>query len=276
MVNRLHLANDVAVFFAGLSHVEAVALSGSAAAGRSDAASDIDLYVYVREEIPPETRLEWIRSRAVRYEINNQFWETGDEWIEQDSGVGVDVMYRDPRWMEDQVDRVLVRHQASTGYTTCFWANLLDSRILFDRSGWLHRLKAAAERPYPEELRRAIVSKNYPILASNISSYIRQMEKSINRQDPVSLNHRVAAFLASYFDILFALNRIPHPGEKRLLEIAGQMCAVAPPSLSRDVKALIAGVAGSAQVPDAAARLMEELDSILHAEGFDFPAARHS
>ena len=262
------LADEIAAFFGGLSPVEAVALSGSAASGRSDASSDIDLYVYVREEIPTETRREWICPRALRCEIDNRFWEPGDEWIERRSGIGVDVMYREPRWMEDQIGRVLVRHQASTGYSTCFWANLLDSRILFDRSGWLQSLKAAAQRPYPEELRRAIVAKNYPILAANISSYIRQMEKSVERQDEVSLNHRVAAFLASYFDILFALNRVPHPGEKRLLAISAQKCRLAPPGLSELVRDLIAGVAGSPQVVDSAVRLKDGLDTILQSEGF--------
>jgi hypothetical protein len=247
--------------------VEAIALSGSAAAGMSDAASDLDLYVYVRSKIPEDLRNDWIRSRAERCEINNQFWETGDEWIEKGSGIPVDVMYRDPHWIEDQMDRVLTRHQASVGYTTCFWANLLDSEILFDRNSWLKTLKMSADRPYPEELRRSIVRKNYPILSANISSYAHQIEKAIARQDPVSLNHRVAAFLASYFDILFAVNRAPHPGEKRLLAIASQRCLLRPPDLGLQVEALIRGVAFPRQALDAVLNLIHGLDTILRIEG---------
>jgi hypothetical protein len=45
----------------------------------------------------------------------------------------------------------------------------------------------------------------------------QQIAAAIRRNDTVSINHRVAAWLASYFDIIFAVNSRFHPGEKRLL-----------------------------------------------------------
>jgi hypothetical protein len=55
------------------------------------------------------------------------------------------------------------------------------------------------------------------------SCYLEQIKAAIVRQDPVSLNHRIAAWLSSYFDILFATNGQFHPGEKRLLTYAGEL-----------------------------------------------------
>jgi len=55
-------------------------------------------------------------------------------------------------------------------------------------------------------------------LRTTQSSYRHQIELAIARNDPVSVNHRVAALLASTFDIVFAATRTLHPGEKRLLD----------------------------------------------------------
>ena len=100
---------------------------------------------------------------------------------------------------------------------------------------WLHQLQAEARQPYPEELRRAIVAKNHPILRAMSSSYLQQIEIAVQREDFVSINHRTAALLASYFDILFALNRLPHPGEKRLLHYAEALCAQRPPLMRQQI-----------------------------------------
>jgi TRAP-type mannitol/chloroaromatic compound transport system substrate-binding protein len=173
-------------------------------------------------------------------------------------------MFRSPEWIEEQLDRVLRRHEASVGYSTCFWHNVRTSRALFDRSDWFARLQQAANVPYPEPLRRAIVAKNHPLLRRTQSSYAHQIERAVAHGDLVSVNHRTAALLASYFDILFAVNRRTHPGEKRLLAFAEAQCPLRPPGMRAQVEGLL-----RAAGPDALARiapLVDALDEILRAE----------
>jgi hypothetical protein len=54
----------------------------------------------------------------------------------------------------------------------------------------------------------------------------------------VAINHRLAALRASAFDVLFALNRVPHPGEKRLLALASRL-PLAPADLRSRVEAML-------------------------------------
>jgi hypothetical protein len=197
--------------------------------------------VYVTEDIPLPARAK-IATGSPRAEIGNATWEPGDEWIDGESGIRVDVMYRHVRWIEEQLDRVLVQHRASSGYSTCFWYNVLHSQILFDRAEWFEALQRGANQSYPEELRRAILAKNYPLLRRNQSSYLHQIDLAVAREDPVGVNHRVAALLASYFDVLFALNELPHPGEKRLLQHVGASCVKRPAEMERQVTELLPSV----------------------------------
>ena len=267
LLSPLALSQQIAAMYGLLPQVEAVALAGSYTTGYAGPDSDIDLYVYLREELPVDVRASMIRARAERIEINNQFWEPGDEWIEAGTHIAVDVMYRSKAWIEDQLDRVLVRHEASVGYSTCFWYNVLTSHVLYDRNGWYPAIQERARQPYPEPLRRAILAKNHPILRETISSYLHQLEKAAARRDLVSVNHRVAALLASYFDILFAVNRMPHPGEKRLVEMAEAQCAKRPEGMCEQVSGLIcASGVGNQDVMAQIEALVEGLDELLRAE----------
>ena len=200
--------------FGELPQVVAVALAGSRGTATSDLESDFDLYVYTLRDVPVEFRRGLMDESA---EINNRFWEPGDEWTEPSTGTQIDIMYRSPEWIEGQLERVLVRQEAALGYTTCFWYNVNHSEALFDPRGWYRQLQDRARVPYPEGLRRAVVKKNWPILRRNHSSYRRQIELALSRGDAVSVQHRVTALLASLFDVWFAVERQPHPGEKRLL-----------------------------------------------------------
>ncbi|MEM8559794.1 MAG: DUF4037 domain-containing protein [Bacteroidota bacterium] len=136
--------------------------------------------------------------------------------------------------------------------------------MLFDRDGWYAALHERAQPPYPEPLRRAIIAKNHPLLRTTTASFRYQLARAIERDDLVSINHRTAALLASLFDVLFALNREPHPGEKRLLTHAARL-PLLPERFVASVRAVCAAsAAGRLAAVDA---LLDALDAVLVREG---------
>lgn len=82
--------------------------------------------------------------------------------------------------------------------------------------------------PYPEQLRQNILRRNLRLITGNLPSYDAQLCKAVSRGDKPSIYHRMAAFLESYFDILFALNHMTHPGEKRMLTILKSQVDILP------------------------------------------------
>jgi hypothetical protein len=268
-IDPLAIPQELADRFAGLPQVLAVVLSGSTSNRVDDGHSDFDIYVYTTAEIPAAWRTALAQEHGEHVAIDNRYWELGDDWVDARSGRMVDIIYRWPDWIGEQLDRLLVHHQASIGYSTCFWHNVLHSEALFDRDGWFAGIQARARQPYPEGLRRAIIAKNHPILRRTLSSYMQQLELAIQRGDHHSVNHRVAALLASYFDILFALNRQPHPGEKRLVSYAEALCPLRPPALAWQVEAVVSAVAPAQQgaLLAQANALLDSLDALLLAEG---------
>lgn len=263
------LLDGLTAEFSALPEVAAIVLAGSRGGELCDERSDIDLYVYAEPEPSEAWRARLARKFGERASIGNHFWEPGDEWIASTTNTVVDIMYRSPTWIEAQLARVLQQHQASVGYSTCFVYNVLHSKALHDRNGWFATLQAQAAQPYPEPLRRAIVAKNHPILRGTLSSYAHQIAIALSRNDHVSVNHRIGALLASYFDILFAVNRLPHPGEKRLVAYVLEHCQKRPPDLRMQVNGLLQAAAPS-DCADALGKvngLLDSLDALLVAEG---------
>jgi hypothetical protein len=270
------LARALSAQFSQFPQVEAIALAGSQTSGRADPSSDIDLYVYLNKIIPLEARRALVETRgATRADLDMHFWDLGDEWVDLPSGIEVDIIYWEPGWIESQLSRVLDQQQASLGYSTCFWNTIQKSSMLFDRRGWFQALQAKAAQPYPEALRLAIIETNHALLRRVIPAYSHQIELAVRRADLVSVNHRLAAFLASYFDVLFALNRELNPGEKRLLTITAARCAKIPTGMADGVTAILqsAGSPGEQLLVEMGS-LIDGLDQLLLAEGFDPATSR--
>lgn len=280
------IAATVAASFSALPHVVAVAMGGSrtrTAAG-ADERSDLDLYVFTEREIPLSSRRDIVAALggAVRAQLDQRFCGLSDQWIDGDTGLHIDVNYFDAGWMRDAVLRVAEGHHASLGYSTCFWYTVAHAVPLADPLQWLAGLKARVEVPYPERLRTNIVALNHPLLRGIYTSYAAQVERAVARGDWVSVNHRIAALLASYFDCLLAANRLLHPGEKRLVEFAQSRCRWCPAGMRADLEALLRAAAPEGRSSEEALaagrvlgsrieRLLDELDAAMMASGLELP-----
>ena len=220
-----------------LPQVEAIAQGGSRAGTEFDAKSDYDVYLYCTAPVPQEARREILSRYCAYMEIDNHFWEQEENCTLND-GVDIDILYRDLDGFTAGVAAVVEGFEAHNGYTTCMWHNLKTCRILYDEKG---RLTAAQKRfdvPYPAELKHSIIERNLKLLRGTLPAYVGQIRKAASRSDLVSVNHRTAALLESYFDILFALNGQTHPGEKRLVSLCRQHCSLLPDRFEENLDAL--------------------------------------
>lgn len=195
----MSLANELVEAVSAWPEVEAITLGGSRATGDNDEKSDYDVYVYVTAPVSAERRRRLLRNYCSHMEIDNDFWETEDDCTLND-GTNIDVLYRD-------LDQFAATRQR------------------FDV-------------PFPEELRRNIINRNMRLLTGNLPSYDAQIRKAASRGDKIAVNHRMAAFMESYFDVLFALNRRTHPGEKRLDKLAERDCAILPKDFRKNIDTL--------------------------------------
>lgn len=256
--------------FNKLEHVEAVLLAGSRVVNNIDADSDYDMYIYTTKEIDPVEREKIARKFADYYEINNQFWETGDEWSLRENSVGIDIMFRSFDWLKSEVERNIIHYQANVGYSTCFWYNIINSEILFDKGCRLTPFQAEVKIPYPEQLKINIIKKNYPVIRKIRSSYLHQIELAVKRKDRISINHRVAAVLESYFDMLFAINEMLHPGEKRQLIYLKDRAKKLPNNMEDAVNDLLEkSIVLDMGICSSINRLMDGLEELLKNEGIE-------
>ena len=245
-----------------LPQVEAIALGGSRATGRNDEKSDYDVYVYITESIDENVRRSILERYCGYMEIGNSFWELEDDVTLKD-GIDMDIIYRNMDDFERMVSSVVIDCVPWNGYTTCMWHNLITSKIVLDKNGKLNTLQEKYRIQYPEKLKKNIVSNNLKLLSGMLPSFDTQIKKAENRRDLVSVNHRVTEFLASYFDIIFALNEMTHPGEKRMQNICSAECRILPNHFDENLDKLFAGMfrAGISPIIN---DMVVELQKIVH------------
>ncbi len=225
--------------FKGFSQVRAIAIGGSSTSKMSDKLSDIDTYVFVENDISVKDRENLIKKYSTKYEAGGEYFGSGDEFMADAIGKQFDVMYWNTDWFESVVTNVWEKHYPSNGYTTCFLYTLKNFDIKYDKTEWLKGLRDKLNSPYPQELKENIIKRNMMLMKDKpFASYYEQIEKAVKRGDKNSINHRISAFMASYFDVIFAKNELLHPGEKRLVQFALKNCKILPNDFEENVEKL--------------------------------------
>lgn len=251
-----------------LEQVEAVALGGSRAGINYDKNSDYDVYVYCTSIIPESIRIDILKKYCKTMEIGNHYWEYEDNCI-LNNDIDIDILYRNLDDFSKDISDVVESFQAHNGYTTCMWHNLINCKILYDKDGRLSETKKRFDIAYPDALRKNIITRNMNLLCTSMPAYFNQIKKAISRNDKVSIIHRTTAFLESYFDIIFALNKLTHPGEKRLIELCKQHCTILPINFEKNLNRLFDDLLlNTDRVIDDISNILTELKNVLSVSQF--------
>lgn len=257
------MINELFRELTNLTQVEAIALGGSRAGAHFDEKSDYDIYLYCTAPVPEESRRAILDRYASYVEYGNHFWELEDNGT-LNNGIDFDILYRNLDDFTAGVANVVEHFRPSNGYTTCMWHNLRTCKIIYDENGRLAAAKHRFDVPYPSQLKQNIISQNRKLLSGKLPSYDDQIRKAASREDKVSICHRTAAFMESYFDILFALNEQTHPGEKRLVSLCREYCPLLPADFEENLDLLYDHLFAAPELIDGdLKRIVEELGKIL-------------
>ena len=75
-------------------------------------------------------------------DLSLDYFGAGDGWPDARIEARFDVMYFGLEWLKEQVERPLVRHQPSLGYSTAFACTVSRARIMYDPDGTFAALQA--------------------------------------------------------------------------------------------------------------------------------------
>ena len=252
--------SELFIELATIPEIEAIALGGSRATGKYDEKSDYDVYIYTTGNIDEEVRRNILSKYCKYMEISNTFWELEDD-VTLSDGIDMDIIYRNLNDFDNMLNSIVLECNAWNCYTTCMWHNLKTCKIIVDKTGNLTKVQQKYNIPYPKQLKSNIIANGLNLLSGMLPSFDKQIIKAIERNDLVSLNHRVTEFLATNFDIIFALNEMTHPGEKRMQSICSKECQKLPKNFDLNLKRLFDNMF-TAEVGSIINEIVEELKKV--------------
>jgi hypothetical protein len=224
-----------------------IAIGGSYAKGSGDSLSDVDIYLFANEVLPTGRRAERVLAE-LGAEARPESWGADDPFVQG----GTDFWHAGQRvecWLRStrEVDRTLraclggeVRREyvvwtvmGFLSYTVL--ADVHSMKIVEDPHGILARWKAAVAT-YPEALRRSILGRFMPEAAFWPENF--HYRTAVQRADVIYTSAIVQQVIQALIQVVFALNRVYFPGEKRLAH-AMEPLPVQPSGFARRVQGLL-------------------------------------
>jgi predicted nucleotidyltransferase len=207
-----------------LDGVVGISLGGSTSMGLADEASDLDVYVYWREPLAATADRQERLSRIAgveNVEVDIRMWGLEDHL--QSGDRSVELIYVDLDDLQAEVERAYGEGICDEGFVTARFAYLVYGHLLYDPTGELSELQARLLSAYPEPTRRLLLQDN----PKRLRIYLDHLRLALARGDMLAVQQRRYTIQMVFFNLLFALNRRYHPGEKRLLAHSEQ-CPIRP------------------------------------------------
>ena len=222
------ILQQIVAAVADLPGFAAISLGGSAATGLADENSDLDLHVYWRAPLAaPAERAARLAQIADAGSVEVDILDWGREDNLRAGGRLVELIYVPLDELRAEVEQAYGEGLISEGYTTARLFYLANNRPLHDPAGELSAMRERLLAEYPEPTRRLLL-QYHPAL---LRTYLGHLRLAQSRGDLLAAQHRRYTVQMVFFNLLFALNRQYHPGEKRLL-IHSQRCTLRPADLT--------------------------------------------
>jgi hypothetical protein len=220
--------NDLIAAVADLPGFVAISLGGSVASGLADESSDLDLHIYWRAPLAtPAERAARLAQIADAGSVEVEILDWGREDNLRIGGRRAELVYTPLDELCAEVEQAYGEGLISEGYTTARLYYVASGQPLHDPVGELSLLRERLLDGYPEPTRRLLL-RYHPAL---LRVYLGHLRLAQSRGDLLAVQHRRYTVQMVFFNLLFALNRRYHPGEKRLL-IHGERCPLRPADLA--------------------------------------------
>jgi predicted nucleotidyltransferase len=225
----------------------AIALGGSYAKGTADHEADVDLYLFARAVLPKEERTRIASAfsseieRVVSWGDDTPFTNAGTDF--RFRGHNVECWLRDIAHIERSIaecQQGVVKREFVTWTTTGFYNHccLSDLTVMLpldDAFGIIARWKSQVAI-YPPKLRQAIVSQH--LAAAEFWPENFHYLSAIERQDVIYATGIVQQVVHDLVQVLFALNEVYFPGDKKL-DVALAHLPRQPPKLCARIRTLL-------------------------------------